>query len=531
MKFFDQKIKIQAPKKSKFDLSHEKKLSFNMGELIPILLQDVMPGDSFRVKSEQMLRLAPMLAPMMHRVNVYMHFFFVPNRLVWTEWERFITGNETGDVSPPPVFPTFTVGNTGWGAPPSPLTSWFSTGSLADYLGVPTWDPVAPVTPGASPKNVSALPFRAYQLIWNEYFRDQDLQTSINTSAPGFMDSGPVPVANYSGLLTIRKRAWEKDYYTSARPFAQKGGAVGIPFTYKPVSDVVDSSGAPAPGNTLVGTLAGGPLPNLMVGKTDYQTGGVQGRIENIESLATINEFREANALQRFLEKLARSGNRYIEYIKSIFGETSSDSRLQRPEYLGGGRAPIVISEVLSTFDNTAGGNPQGTMSGHGISVGNTNGFTQSFNEHGYVIGLISVLPRTGYQQGLPKHFTRFDQFDFPIPDFAHLGEQEVKNKEVFVDYNEAVDLNEATFGYQSRYSECKFQNSTSHGDFRTSLAFWHMDRLFAVRPGLNGSFIESDPTLRIFAITDPDLDHLWCMVYNDVSAVRPLPYYGTPTL
>ena len=274
-----------------------------------------------------------------------------------------------------------------------------------------------------------------------------------------------------------------------------------------------------------------GGAGGLVVGKTTLVGTGTAGRIENLEALATINEFREANALQRFLEKLSRSGSRYIEYVKMIFGETSSDSRLQRPEYLGGGRAPLVISEVLSTFDNTGGGLPQGTMSGHGIAVGNTNGFTQKFNEHGYIIGLMSVLPRTGYQQGLEKHFTRFDQFDFPIPDFAHLGEQEVKNKEIYAAYDEAVDLNDVTFGYQSRYSECKFKNSTSHGDFRTNLAFYTMDRIFASRPNLGANFVEADPTTRVFAIDDPEIDHLWCQIHHNISAVRPLPYSGTPSL
>lgn len=525
MKFFDEKIKVRKPKKSKFDLSHERKLSFNMGELVPILVQDVMPGDSFRVSSEQMMRLAPMIAPMMHRVNTYMHFFFVPNRLVWNEWERFITGgdgNTPGDVGLPPVFPTVTVGEVtaGQGG-----INHFDVGSLADYMGVPTWTPPTPGVDATSPQLISALPFRAYQLIWDEYYRDQDIQQKIIALDAAIFNSGPVSGNNYALLLTMRKRAWEKDYYTSARPFAQKGGAVGIPFEYADTSYLFKTDGSPV---TTAGPLNTGAADNQLRAGATSDT----AHIENIERLATINEFREANALQRFLEKLARSGNRYIEYIKSIFGETSSDSRLQRPEYLGGGRAPIVISEVLSTFDNTTGGLPQGNMSGHGISVGNTNGFTQQFNEHGYIIGIISVLPRTGYQQGLPKHWSRRDQLEFPIPDFAHLGEQAVLNKELYIDYDDAVPANnEATFGYQSRYSECKFTNSTSHGDFRTTLAFWHMDRIFASRPGLNPSFIESDPTLRIFAITDPDLDHIWCMVYNHVSAVRPLPYHGTPSL
>ncbi|AXH73915.1 MAG: major capsid protein [Microviridae sp.] len=523
MKFFDEKVTIMGPKKSKFDLSHERKFSCNMGELIPILVQDVMPGDSFKVSSEQMMRLAPMIAPMMHRVNVYMHYFFVPNRLLWDEWEDFITGGQVG--STPPVFPTFNIGGA-----PTNKPELYKAGSLMDYLGVPPIDTytTGPSGPVTSPLTISALPFRAYRLIYDQYFRDEDISAQID---PPDKSSGPVSQGLQETYMEILHRSWEKDYYTSARPWAQKGGSVGIPFTYKDISEVKDENGNPAAVNTLVGThgsLAG----EMMVGKTDAVTGGTFGRVENIEALASINELREASALQRFLEKLARSGNRYIEYIKSIFGETSSDSRLQRPEYLGGGRSPIVISEVLSTFDNTTGGLPQGTMSGHGISAGTTNGFSRSFNEHGYIMCLMSVLPRTGYQQGIEKHFTRFEQLDFPIPDFAHLGEQEVKGKELYVNYAEADPATkELTFGYQSRYSECKFKNNTSHGDFRNTLAFWHMDRIFGSRPVLNEQFIKADPTFRVFAVTDEDQDHLWCNVHHSISAVRPLPYHGNGSL
>lgn len=267
-------------------------------------------------------------------------------------------------------------------------------------------------TDAASLKTISALPFRAYLKIYNEYFRDQDLQNDLWIE--GVSDAGgPVPLSEYGSLLQLRNRCWEKDYYTSARPWAQKGGSVGIPFTYKDVSDVLSEAGAPISGNYQLGLSGSAPE----AGKLQYQIqdGTVQAhaRIENLEALASINELREANALQRFLEKLSRSGSRYIEYIKMIFGETSSDSRLQRPEYLGGGRSPIVVSEVLTTYDNTTGGQPTGTMAGHGISVGQTAGFTRSFNEHGYIIGLMSVLPRTGYQQGFEKHWLRRQQFDF----------------------------------------------------------------------------------------------------------------------
>lgn len=512
MKFFDQKIKIQHPGKSKFDLSHEKKLSCNMGELIPILCQEVLPNDSFRKNTETMMRLAPMLAPMMHRVNVYVHDFFVPSRILWKEHEDFMTKG-TG------VMPTMFIGQTA-----DPLENVWATGGLADYMGLPPYDGT---TVPAIQEKITALPFRAYQRIYWEYFADETLSGSEPANS---MDSGPIADADVKALMTLRNRAWEKDYYTSSLTEAQQGQPISIPFTYKDISDLKDSTGAPALASTLVGT--GGAGGQMQVNKPDAATSGLGGRVENIDHLATINEFREANAIQRFLEKLKRAGSRYVEYLKMVWGATAPDSRLQRPEFLGGSRNPIVISEVLSTFDNTAADLPQGTMTGHGISVGSSNHWSQTFTEHGYIISILSVLPRTGYQQGLDKMFSRLSQLDFAIPDFSHLGEQAVLNKEVYFDPAELVPgANDATFGYQSRYAEYKFKNNTSHGDFRTKLAFWHMDRIFAVRPALNGEFIKADPTYRIFAVEDPDLDHLWVQIYHNMSAVRCLPYNGTPTI
>ncbi|AXH74888.1 MAG: major capsid protein [Microviridae sp.] len=511
MKFFDEQIKIKNVKKSKFDLSHEVKLSCNMGELIPVLVEDVMPGDSYRCNTEVFARLAPMIAPLMHRVNFYIHTFAVPMRLLMPggEWERLIAGNQTGDNRPAPVIPQIQLGVAA-------NIDYCKAGKLLDYLGIPTTESSA-FAP--NPIEVSSLPIHAYHLIYDEYYRDQDLELAGRHKS------------ELDVFYNTRKRAWEKDYFTSARPFAQKGGAVTIPFEYSPISEVYNESGGPAPVNTLVGTN-GADGSQMMVGKTDFQTGGTLGRIENIEALASINEFREANALQRFLEKLARSGNRYVEYIKMIFNKKSPDARLQRPEYLGGGRIPVVISEVLSTYDNTTGGLPQGNMSGHGLAVGNTSTWSKEFDEHCYVISLLSILPRTGYQQGVRKHWFRKDQLDWPIPDFAHLGEQEVKNKELYYDYTEAdPNIAEQTFGYQSRYSECKFRNSTSHGDFKTSLLFYHMDRVFSSRPALNKEFVQSDPTTRIFAIVDPDVHHVWINMHHSMSAIRPLPYNGIPTL
>lgn len=506
MKFFDQKIKIKYPGKSKFDLSHEKKLSCNMGELIPILVQEVLPNDSFKKNTETMMRLAPMLAPMMHRVNVYIHDFFVPSRILWNEHESFITKGVG-------IMPTINYAQNVAGAIP-PI---WATGGLADYMGIPPYDTL--VAPTVTEK-LNALPFRAYQRIYWEYFADENLS---GVEPANSRDSGPIADGDVLALLTLRGRSWEKDYYTSALTNAQRGADISIPFTYLPRTEIFTEAGAPS---------NAGPVASNALGQLDSGTPAVGSRIENIDHLATINEFREANAIQRFLEKLNRSGARYVEYLKNIWGANAPDSRLQRPEFLGGSRQPIVISEVLSTFDNTAGDLPQGTMTGHGISVGSSNFWSQKFTEHGYIISILSVLPRTGYQQGLDKMWSRISQLDFAIPDFAHLGEQAVLNKELYFDANDLVaGANDATFGYQSRYSEYKFKNNSSHGDFRTTLAFWHMDRIFASRPALNAQFVQSDPTFRIFAIEDETLDHLWIQIYHSMSAVRCLPYNGTPTI
>ncbi|WNK13218.1 MAG: major capsid protein [Microvirus sp.] len=503
------KIKTYSPKRNKFDLSHERKLSANMGDLVPIMCQEVLPGDSFRVNSELLVRFAPMLAPMMHRVNVFTHFFFVPNRLVWSEWESFITGGADGTAAP--VAPYFL-------GPCQPLAvPRFGLGSLPDYFGLP----VTSLTPSANQKKISALPFRAYQTIYNEYYRDQNLSTAV----PITKNSGEIDIiadaAELDATLSMRKRSWEHDYFTSALPWSQRGGAVAVP-------------GDGAYYTKQGGTNDGDPAA---AGAVTMGAGGIlqDSAPDNLrhEVSTLINDLRKANSLQRFLEKMALGGSRYVEQMKTMFGVSSSDARLQRPEYLGGSRSPVVVSEVLSNFQfsGDAEGLPQGNMAGHGIAAGSNHGFKRSFEEHGYVIGILSVLPKTAYQQGLPKHFQRFDRFDYAWPDFAHLGEQEVLTRELYWDMGLPQQGNDSTFGYQARYADYKYQPSTVHGDFRENLAFWHMSRIFTAEPSLNAGFVESDPTTRIFAVEDPALHHLYCQVYNDVSALRPLPYFGTPSL
>ncbi|WP_308549308.1 major capsid protein [uncultured Parabacteroides sp.] len=561
---------MKRPKRNAFNLSYESKLTMNMGELVPIMCMPVVPGDKFRVKTESLVRLAPLVAPMMHRVNVFTHYFFVPNRLVWNQWEDFITKGVDGtDV---PVFPKIVLDNTLETTPGSSIfdRKLFRDGSLWDYLGLPSIRQIGDtsdgyVDPSPSPNSVnvpldfkvSALPFRAYQLIYNEYYRDQNLTDPIDFS----LDSGDVK-SDFYKLLTLRRRAWEKDYFTSALPWLQRGPEVTVPVqgaggsmdvVYEPAEDssgfqiwrTNDGSGF-RQGQSYSAAFAGVSEPSGSSSKPTYLAGQLIGTSTGIGNVGpeldpngtlkvnvdefgvNINDLRTSSALQRWFERNARGGSRYIEQILSHFGVRSSDARLQRPQFLGGSRMPISVSEVLQTSSTDA-TSPQANMAGHGISAGVNNGFKHYFEEHGYVIGIMSITPRTGYQQGVPRDFMKFDNMDFYFPEFAHLSEQEIKNQELYVSSEQSY--NEGTFGYTPRYAEYKYKSSESHGDFRGNLAFWHLNRIFASQPNLNTTFVECNPSNRVFATSDTEDDKFWIQIYQDVKALRLMPKYGTPML
>lgn len=495
-----------------FDLSHERKLSCDMADLIPIMCEEVLPGDFFRANSSMVVRLNPLIAPMMHKVDVFTHFFFVPNRLVWSDWENFITGGTDGKDAT--VFPTRALGSV-------------NVGTLHDYFGLPTG-----VTGSTIP--ISMLPFRAYALIWNEWFRDQNLQTAVTISKASGADS--------TTSVALLKRCWEKDYFTSALPWAQRGDPVSLPLgtsaevlrTSEAVNWVVYPSGSDT-ANTNAADLASDGSGNLKVGGTAVslspkypgQTSGLYADLTNATA-ATINQIRQAFQVQKWMERNARSGARYVESMLAHFGVRSSDARLQRPEFLGGGRSPVVVSEVLQTSETSA-NSPQGTMAGHGFSAQSTHAFAKTFEEHGHIIGLMSILPRTCYMQGVPRQWSRSSRYDFYWPEFANLGEQAVLKKEIYA-ANDGDD--DEIFGYQGRYDEYRRRESSVHGLFRTTtsgLAHWHMARIFDSRPTLTSSFVEADPTKRVFAVpTEPT-----CLVSvnNDVKAMRPLPLVCEPGL
>lgn len=504
-------IKMMRPKKNVFDLSHDVKMSLDMGKLVPTLALECVPGDSFTISCESLLRLAPMVAPMMHRVDVSMHYFFVPNRIIWKNWETFITGGPEGTSDP--EFPYFQMQDVRdyWDTLPTDEEK-VNLKKLLSYFGVP-WT-------GDTDFRFNALPFYAYQKVYSEYYRDQNLIPEVYTLA----DNG----TNQSQINTIlvqRYRAWEHDYFTASLPWAQRGPAVDIPIGQVGGASPISVANVPS-GSNLSGSPANvdvfgtGPVSGIPDGTLFTDGSGLE-----VEA-TTINTLRRAFKLQEWLEKNARGGVRYVENILAHFGVKSSDARLQRPEYITGIKSPIVVSEVLNTT-GIDGELPQGTMAGHGISVTSGNYGKYFCEEHGWIIGVMSVIPKTAYQQGLHKMWSKFDKLDYFWPSFAHIGEQEVKNKEIYIDSTEL----EATFGYVPRYAEYKFLPSRVAADFATDLSLqkWHMGRIFDTEPTLSQEFVECKPTKRIFTVTQPNIDSLYAHVYHKIKAVRPMPKFGTP--
>lgn len=497
MKNLFNSIQLIKPKKNAFDLSHDVKLSAKMGNLTPILVQECVPGDKFKIGCESLIRFAPLVAPVMHRMDVTMHYFFVPNRILWPNWETFITDANSGIV------------------PPNIQQSEFATanwGKFLDYMGVP------PVPTGGQAININALPFAAYQAIYNEYYRDQNLIAEV----PYQLTDGSNNT-NRAELLKLRQRSWEHDYFTASLPFAQKGAAVDIPLGQ------INAEGPVYVNNATAGTTLDGIPYDIVVDNNSTTVTGADQLFAEINNgtlePTTINDLRRAFRLQEWLEKNARGGTRYIENILTHFGVRSSDKRLQRPEYITGVKSPVIISEILNTTGAT-GGLPQGNMSGHGMSVSTGKYGSYYCEEHGYIIGIMSIMPKTAYQQGIPRAYLKNDTLDFYWPSFANIGEQEVKVAELY-----AYTANsENTFGYVPRYAEYKYNPSRVAGDFRTTLDFWHLGRIFATEPTLSQEFIECTPedVERVFAVQD-DTDNLYCHVYNKITAVRPMPKFGTP--
>lgn len=514
-------------KSNTFDLSHEVMATYEMGYLYPNALIEVVPGDTFDVRSEATSRFEAMIAPQMSRIDKYQYWFYVPNRVLFDDWEKYITGGLDGNDTT--VKPYMTSPSGG-----------YAIGSLADHLGVPT---------GVAGLKHSALPFRMYAKIMNDWFFDENLDTMfVENKSAG---------ADTTTNTALQKKRWEKDYYTNSLPTPQRGPAAYLPLgTIAPVVGdgtvlTLTNGASTAAGvaslyangkhyfgahvdipwnhaaNTNAVSESGFAINGCMGVTTEKGKSGLVADLSNATA-ATINQIRVAFQVQKFMEKNMRGGARLVEWTLSHFGVRIPDGRLQRTEYLGGSRFPVSVAPVeqTSSTDSTS---PQGNLAGRGVERINVNGFRKSFVEQGFIMGLVCYLPRTMYSQGIQRMWTRETRYDEYIPVFAHLGEQEVKNKEI---YAQGTSADEGTFGYQDRYNEFRHLPSQVHGQLRPggSLNYWTLARQFNSLPQLNSSFVASDPSNRIFAVTS-GVDHITAHFLHHIKAIRPLPKFGNPGL
>ena len=514
---FRENPQVRVPR-SQFNRSHGNKLTFDADYLVPIYVDEVYPGDTFTLQTRGFCRIfSPLKSPIMDNLYVDTFFFFVPNRLVWENWQKFcgeqVDPGDSIDYSIP-VAASYIVG----------------TGTVADYFGIP-------INLDTSVVELNTLPFRAYGLIYNEWFRDQNLVDSVGVAK----DNGPD--ISTDAPRAVLKRAKRHDYFTSCLPWPQKQtdpvsaqfNVVGIgkeDQNFVTASQAVWETGATATTTYAQSAL----ISDAGVGNQFYVKGtAASSGIPEIYAEVTINALRQAFQIQKLLERDARGGTRYVEIIKSHFGVTSPDFRLQRPEYLGGGSAFVNVNPVANTSPVDSTNAPsgvdeyQGKLAGVGTS-GVRGGFAKSFVEHGYVIGLINVRADLTYSQGLDRMWSRSTRYDFYWPSLAMIGEQAVLNKEIWVSNVAATD--DAVFGYQERYGELRRKHSLICGKFRPdatgALSEWHLSEDFATLPSLNQTFIESTtPMSRVQAVTtEPDfIADLWF----DLKCARPMPLFGIP--
>lgn len=528
--------------RSRFDRSSSYKTTFNVGDLIPFYVDEILPGDTFTIDTSKVVRMQTLLTPIMDNIYLDTYFFFVPNRLTWEHW-RQLMGENTQSAWLPQIeysVPQITSPEGGW-----------NVGTIADYMGIPT---------GVSNLSVNAMPFRAYALICNEWFRDENLSDPLNIPVSDATVVG-VNTGNYitdvaKGGLPFKASKYH-DYFTSCLPAPQKGPDVTIPIGSLEAIPVVtgdthDGSSQPlhfggnfasntnydlgissnASRSTTFSGVTGGS--SVFNGPKIYPDNLWTSQVESGSlAMATINQLRTAFQIQKMYERDARGGTRYIEILKSHFGVTSPDARLQRPEYLGGNRIPININQVVQN-SSTSDTSPQGNVAAYSVTSDSHSEFTKSFVEHGFIIGLMVARYDHTYQQGLERFWSRKDRFDYYWPVFANLGEQAVLNKEIFA---QGTDKDDEVFGYQEAWADYRYRPSRVTGEMRSSYAqsldVWHLADYYQTLPSLSDSWIREDSKTvnRVLAVSDNVSAQLFCDVFIRCFATRPMPLYSIPGL
>lgn len=535
---------IDMPRSS-FDRPHSVKTSFNTGAIVPFYVDEVLPGDTFSVDTSKVVRLQTLITPMMDNMYLDTYYFFVPNRLVWSHWKEFCGENTESPWIPQTEYsiPQLTAPEGG-----------FAVGTIADYMGIPT---------GVEGLSVNALPFRAYALIMNEWFRDQNLSNPLNIP----VDDATVQGVNTGEFVTDVAKgglpytaAKYFDYFTGALPSPQKGPDVQIPvaeggnlpvvpLSSKVPGDLISSaqyytatfpSGTAGDDGNLLAFNADGSQRSS-AGYNDTVNGRARPIIDNLWAIqsgdvqaATINQLRLAFQIQKFYEKQARGGSRYIEVLKSFFGVTSPDARLQRPEYLGGNRVPINVNQVIQQSATQEGTTPQGNVSGMSVTTDVNSDFTKSFVEHGFVIGVMVARYDHTYQQGVERFWSRKSKFDYYWPVFANIGEQAILNKEI---YAQGTDEDEEVFGYQEAWADYRYKPSRVSGEMRSayaqSLDVWHLADDYSQLPSLSDEWIREDKNNvdRVLAVTSQVSNQLFADIYIKNRATRCMPLYSVPGL
>ncbi len=533
--------------RSKFERNSDVKFSFNVGDLVPFYVDEVLPGDTFSIDTSKVVRMQPLVAPIMDNMYLDTYWFFVPNRLVWDHWKEFCGENTQSKWLPSVEYsiPKISgVVSSDYNNDAVKEFCW-QPGDIADYMGVPVCSDS--VVNSASRIEVNALPFRGYALIWNEFFRDQNLQDPI----PVLTGDTKLTVTRsdelYDRICTgagILKACKYHDYFTSCLPSPQKGPDVSIPLSG--LAPVITGSNY----GSLIGGAAGihfrypngsqaGFLNNSagleITDPSDPQAALIPNNLYaqlGSAALGTINELRLAFQMQRIYEKDSRGGTRYTEILQNHFGVISPDSRLQRPEYLGGSRVPININQVVQTSSSS--NTPQGNTAAYSVTADVHSDFTKSFVEHGYIFGLCVARYDHTYQQGLERMWTRSDRFDFYWPSLANIGEQPVYRREIFAN---GSDQDEQVFGYQEAWADYRYKPNRVAGEMRSnypqSLDVWHLADDYASAPFLSDTWIAEDSNNlnRCLAVSEKVSNQLWADIFVKNTSVRPMPIYSIPGL